>query len=126
MSSSTPSSLVSTPSFITMATYLESIFRSSEGCLIEGWGWFVDIEKGMYPIPQKTVIITRPTTRPFRVPSTIVEFQSHNKLSSRKSMDSLLQFELEEDAEKDDDRKFYNKCIGYFGVACVLVVVLFF
>jgi len=41
-------------------------------------------------------------------------------------MDSLLQFELEEDAEKDEDRKFYNKCIGYFSVACVLVVVLFF
>jgi hypothetical protein len=109
-----------------MATYLESIFRSSEGCLIEGWGWFVDIEKGMYPIPQKT-IVTRPMSRPLRVPSTIVEFQSHNKLSSRKSMDSLLQFELEEDTEKDeDDRKFYNKCIGYFSVACVLVVVLFF
>ncbi len=126
MSSSSPSSLVSTPSFITMATYLESIFRSSEGCLIEGWGWFVDIEKGMYPIPQKT-IVTRPMSRPLRVPSTIVEFQSHNKLSSRKSMDSLLQFELEEDTEKDeDDRKFYNKCIGYFSVACVLVVVLFF
>ena len=126
MSSSSPSSLVSTPSFITMATYLESIFRSSEGCLIEGWGWFVDIEKGMYPIPQKT-IVTRPLSRPFRVPSTIVEIQSHNKLSSRKSMDSLLQFELEEDTEKDeDDRKFYNKCIGYFSVACVLVVVLFF
>ena len=109
-----------------MSTYLESIFKASEGCLIDGWGWFVDIEKGANPVPQMLKRQTRQMTRPFRVPTTIIESPTA-KLRSHKSMDSLLQFELEmEQDEDEDDRKFYNKCIGYFGVASVLILVLFF
>lgn len=111
---------VMTPSILSFKDYINSFVFSKNAVLVDGWGWYIDIEKYTNKLPMQLAKYHKYGKKTDQY----IDYQPQIvKMSSHKSIRNLNELYMSED---EYNRKLFNQdlilCINAIGLISLVVI----